>query len=58
MEKVFREDGLQGFYLGISAKLSQTVINSALMLSFYESIFKFFVVALTKLLAWLKVTKL
>jgi len=36
--EVYAQKGMQGFYNGLSAKLSQTVINSALMLVIYEKL--------------------
>jgi len=38
IQEIFKNKGIQGFFNGLSAKLSQTVINSALMLVIYEKI--------------------
>jgi len=38
ISKLFKERGIEGFFNGLSAKLSQTVINSALMLVIYEKL--------------------
>jgi len=38
IKEILKHKGLQGFFNGFGAKLSQTVINSALMLVIYEKI--------------------
>lgn len=39
IQNILKQSGIPGFYTGIQYKLSQTVINAALMLSIYEKIF-------------------
>jgi len=38
IREILKHKGVQGFFNGFGAKLSQTVINSALMLVIYEKI--------------------
>lgn len=44
---MLREEGVSSFYSGMSAKMSQTVMNSAFMFLMYEKIFALFVKAYT-----------
>jgi adenine nucleotide transporter 17 len=41
ISNIYQKHGLGGFYKGLSAKLTQTVINSALLLVLYEEIHRF-----------------
>lgn len=40
IKDILKKDGPHGFFIGLSPKLIQTVLNSAFILTFYESIVK------------------
>jgi len=50
IKNIYQKHGLGGFYKGLSAKLSQTVVNSALLLVLYEEIHRLIESVLGKLL--------
>jgi len=50
IKQIYGERGLQGFFNGLGAKLSQTVINSALMLVIYEKLHRVISLLMTHLL--------
>jgi len=54
IKDILKKDGPHGFFIGLSPKLIQTVLNSAFILTFYESIATRIVPQATKL-GWVSI---